>query len=127
MTSGKMLCEICAKDISLLGSQVCPYCAPNAAMLIMEGKPVVSPALCPECFKFHIEMHKTEDEQGFTDDDYRVAGEAIATMRDAFSKNQTLEGLRSALEKSLTGQKKIDNLLTALANDRMVTLIQKSA
>ena len=62
MAGGKSSCDICGKDISMSGSQMCPVCDPDIMAIIGRKVEKKSPSLCDQCFLKHKESHEAGTE-----------------------------------------------------------------
>ena len=58
MAGGKMNCEKCGTDISMVGSQLCGVCDPDIMKIINKEVKVKSPNLCAFCYNKHLDTHK---------------------------------------------------------------------
>ncbi len=54
---GKMFCELCGKNITMSGSQMCAICDPDIAAIIERKVKSKTPKLCATCFENHKKSH----------------------------------------------------------------------
>jgi hypothetical protein len=92
VAGGKMNCENCNKDISIVGAQMCKICDPDIMKIITRQAERISPNLCSGCREVHMQEHYESHRKTFS-----IPGERMLEFIEWMTEHDKVCRLRDAV------------------------------